>query len=402
MTQKILFTLLLLSSLFIFSCGDSEDPAPTNTTLPTVSLDALDVLEGDANKSIFASIRLSKAANAVVTVTIVTEDGTAKAGSDYIAISETIDFQIGSVQENIRLEILGDDESELDEKFKLKIVDATGATISNGTLEVTIENDDLGSGNFIIPSTGYLTPDEYAGMNLIWSDEFEADKLNEEFWTYEIGNGNWGWGNNELEFYKKENTSLVDGFLVIEALKESFNGFDYTSSRLITKDKFEFKYGRVDIRAVVPEGQGIWPALWMLGANISDVSWPRCGEIDIMELVGHEPSKVHATVHYANSNGDHMPPQGASTSLSGGKKFSQNFHVFSLVWEEDSMKFYLDDNLYFSASRQTLGTQNPYPFNDPFFFIFNVAVGGNWPGSPDASTVFPQHMIVDYVRVFQN
>ena len=156
----------------------------------------------------------------------------------------------------------------------------------------------------------------------------------------------------------------------------------------------------MDIRAVLPEGQGIWPALWMLGESITSVGWPRCGEIDIMEILGHEPSKLHATVHYANNNGDRVM-NGTSTNLPGGQKFSDEFHVFSIIWEEDRIQFLLDDVPYHNITRNTLGLSNPYPFNEPFFFIFNVAVGGNWPGSPDGTTRFPQHMIVDYIRVFQ-
>jgi len=385
----------------MFSCGDGEGPPPVVATKPTVSLDALDVLEGNADKSIFASVRLSKAADEVVTIFVETEDVSAEAGTDYVAVSRSVEFPIGTVQENIKLEILGDEDSELDEVFKLKIVDAAGATIENGSIDVVIKNDDLGSGNFIIPSTGYETPEAYAGMTMIWSDEFGGTSVNTDNWVFEIGNGNWGWGNDELEFYKKENASVQDGYLVIEALEESINGFDYTSTRMKTEGKFDFQYGRVDIRAVLPEGQGVWPALWMLGSNITSVGWPRCGEIDIMELVGHQPSTVHATVHHGNSNGDHVF-RGDDTSLSGGKTFKDDFHVFSLIWEEDSMKFYVDDNLYYTATPTTLGLSNPYPFDDgPFYFIFNVAVGGIWPGSPDATTSFPQHMIVDYIRVFQ-
>ncbi len=389
----------LILSLIVISCGDSEEPM-VEPTLPSVSLEPLNVSEGNQDKSIFASVRLSKASQQEVTIFVETSNGSAEANVDYLPISRSVVFQAGVVQENIKLDILGDEDSEQDEDFTLTITNASGATIGTGSVSVVIENDDLGNGVVVIPPTGYSTPETYDGMNLIWSDEFVGDKLNEAFWCYEIGNGDWGWGNNELEFYQRDNTSIVDGHLVIEAREEFINGFNYTSSRLITRDKFEFTHGRVDIRAVLPEGQGIWPALWMLGENISSVGWPRCGEIDIMELIGHQPSTVHATVHYANPGGDRIM-NGSSTNLSGGKKFSDEFHVFSILWEEDRIRFYLDDVQYHSITRSSLGGQNPYPFNDPFFFIFNVAVGGTWPGSPDATTVFPQHMIVDYVRVFQ-
>ncbi len=382
------------------SCGGDNEPMQP-VTLASVSVDPITVLEGNTEtKAVFASIRLSKLAEEQVTIFVETEDVSAIAGEDYVATSQSIVFDVGSVQENIKIEIFGDEHSELDETFHLNIVNVSGAVIGEGTGVITIENDDLGSGSVIIPSEGYETPEEYPGMTMIWSDEFAGNSLNESIWTYEIGNGNWGWGNNELQYYRRDNTSLVDGYLVIEALEEFINGFNYTSSRLITKDKFEFTHGRVDIRAVLPEGQGVWPALWMLGGNISEVSWPRCGEIDIMEIVGHEPNRLHGTVHYANSNGDHIL-NGESTVLSGGKKFSDEFNVFSVIWVENQIDFYLNDVKYHTVTKNSLGAQNPYPFNDPFFFIFNVAVGGNWPGSPDATTMFPQHMIVDYIRVFQ-
>jgi len=382
------------------SCKTEEPPAPPTSTKPSVSIDALSFLEGDEDKSVFVSVRLSKSSTEPVTIFVESENGSAEEGLDYIAVSESIEFGVGSVQETIQLDIIGDDKEEPDEDLKINIVDVSGASLGTSSATIIIQNDDGSEGVLNIPGAGYSTPTEYDGWSMHWSDEFDGEELDENFWTYEIGNGDWGWGNNELEYYKKENTSIIDGNLVIEAKEESHFGFDYTSSRIITRDKFEFKFGRVDIRAVLPEGQGIWPALWMLGENINQVGWPKCGEIDIMELVGHEPSDVHATVHYANPNGDRIM-KGSSTKLSGGQKFSEEFHVFSIIWEEDKIEFFLDDVKYHSVSKTSLGAQNPYPFNDPFFFIFNVAVGGQWPGSPDNTTVFPQHMIIDYIRVFQ-
>ena len=165
---------------------------------------------------------------------------------------------------------------------------------------------------------------------------------------------------------------------------------------MITKDKFSFKYGRVDIRAALPYGQGIWPALWMLGSNFSSVGWPHCGEIDIMEIVGHEPNKLHGTVHWANENNVHAEYSGETTLNSG--TFNDKFHVFSIIWNENQIQWLLDDEVYHTVS---LSAPALSEFKEEFFFIFNVAVGGNWPGSPDATTAFPQQMIVDYIRVFQ-
>lgn len=249
-----------------------------------------------------------------------------------------------------------------------------------------------------IPDDGYTTPPVYEGMSLLWSDEFNGTRLNETDWTYEIGNGSNGWGNNELQYYRRENTSVSNGYLTIEARDDGFSNYDYTSSRIITKDKVSFKYGRIDIRAKLPKGQGLWPALWMLGSNFEQVGWPACGEIDIMELVGHEPNVVHGTVHY----GPPWPNNkqfGTGYTLSSGN-FNQKFHVFTLVWYENKIEWFVDDVLYFTLTPANISPE-PWLFNANFFFIFNVAVGGNWPGSPNSSTVFPQQMVVDYVRVFQ-
>jgi len=252
----------------------------------------------------------------------------------------------------------------------------------------------------VIVDQGYSTPLEYAGMTRIWNDEFDGTALSEASWTYEIGTGSNGWGNNELQYYRKENTTVADGYLTIEARKETFSGQSYTSSRLITQDKFDFKYGRVDIRATLPEGQGIWPALWMLGANFSSVGWPRCGEIDIMEMIGGSgrENDVFGTLHWDNA-GEYACTCGQGHYILSSGTFADEFHVFTLVWDESSIKWYVDDNLYHTINTSPADLEE---FRENFFFLFNIAVGGNLPGSPDASTVFPQHMIVDYVRVFQN
>ena len=216
-------------------------------------------------------------------------------------------------------------------------------------------------------------------------------------WTFETGNG--GWGNNELEYYtdRSENASLQDGKLVIHALKESFGGASYTSARIKTQGKKEFTFGRIDIRAILPKGKGVWPALWMLGGNINTVGWPASGEMDIMELLGHEPTRVYGTLHYGSLSNHGQ--RGDNYVLTTGS-FSDQFHVFSVEWKQDQVSFYIDNNLYQTITKTDIGDY-PYPFNAPFFFIFNVAVGGNWPGNPDATTYLPQWMIVDYVRVYQ-
>ncbi len=245
---------------------------------------------------------------------------------------------------------------------------------------------------------GYSTPLSHLGMELVWHDEFSAASLDRQNWTYEIGDGCpnlCGWGNNELQYYREQNTQLKDGLLVVEARKEQFSGRGYTSSRIISKDKVSLQFGRVDIRAKMPKGQGLWPALWMLGQNIDEVSWPACGEIDIMEMVGgnNREKVVHGTAHW-DFNG-HVASGGSKTS---DRPLSDAFHVYTIVWDEQSIKWYLDDQPYFELP---VTEDHQTEFQKPFFFIMNVAVGGDWPGAPDVSTIFPTRMYVDYIRAFQ-
>jgi beta-glucanase (GH16 family) len=257
--------------------------------------------------------------------------------------------------------------------------------------KVTVDKNDA------IDDTGYKSPESYPGLNLVWKDEFNGTSLDKQFWTFEQGNGVEGWGNWELQHYREENTKVNGGYLTITAKKENFGGKEYTSSRLKTQDKKDFLFGRIDFRAKLPKGQGIWPAFWMLGANIEAVKWPFCGEIDIMEVVGGGPGKdntLHGTVHYEDGGHKYI---GSSTTLASGD-FYDKFHVFSIVWSATSIRWLLDDVEYYNFD--TTG-QNKDEFRRPHFLLINLAVGGNWPGPPNANTVFPQKLIVDYVRVFQ-
>lgn len=249
-----------------------------------------------------------------------------------------------------------------------------------------------------IVDKGYNSPANYDGYRLVWSDEFSGKEIDQNSWVFETGRGGNGWGNNELQYYTRENAETSQGYLVITARKEQLNGAAYTSSRMITKGKKDFRFGRIDIRARIPQGQGIWPALWMLGANVDTIGWPLSGEIDIMEVVGHEANKVYGTMHWGSDSGHHRS-KGLWNILSSGK-YSDEFHVYSLLWKENEIRVMVDDREYFKLTKNDVDP-DPYPFNKPHYLLFNVAVGGNWPGSPDATTVFPQQMIVDYVRVFE-
>jgi hypothetical protein len=253
-------------------------------------------------------------------------------------------------------------------------------------------------GNEVSVEDGYTTPLEYDGYLLVWNDEFDGSTLNSDNWVFEIGNGcpNCGWGNNELQYYRQENAWVDGQVLTIEARNENYQGSNYTSTRIKTQDKKSFKYGRVDIRALLPKGQGIWPALWMLGNNITSVGWPKCGEIDIMEMIGGSGREktVYGTVHW-DYNG-HVSA-GESYSLTSGI-FANEYHVFSIIWDETYITWYVNDIQFYQID---ITPDHMTEFHQSFFFIFNVAVGGNWPGNPDATTFFPQQMRVDYIRVFQ-
>ncbi|KTR04220.1 glycoside hydrolase family 16 protein [Curtobacterium luteum] len=235
---------------------------------------------------------------------------------------------------------------------------------------------------------------------LLAADEFDGaagSAPNPSIWRYDLGAG--GWGNGELETYTdSRRNSQLDGTgnLVITARREADG--TYTSARLKSEGTYTAQYGRVEARIRIPRGQGIWPAFWMLGADIGQVGWPACGEIDVMENVGYEPTLVHGTVHgpgYSGANGissTYRNPSGAA--------FADDFHVFGVDWRPDSITWTVDGTAYRTVTRADVGS-NPWVFDGPFFVILNVAVGGGWPGSPDATTRFPQQMLVDWVRVSQ-
>lgn len=231
---------------------------------------------------------------------------------------------------------------------------------------------------------------------LTWSEEFDGNQLNPETWTFNVGTGASGWGNNELQYYTNApaNALVSEGSLKITARNETTNGSNYSSSRIITNNLFEFQYGRVEARIKVPMGQGLWPAFWMLGGNIETVSWPQCGEIDILEHINNE-QVVSGTVHW-NTNTNNHDYKGSSVPFN-----SNDFHLYGIVWDQESVVFTLDNHPYFEFSF-TPTNNTEQIFRNPFFLILNVAVGGNWPGSPDGSTVFPATMEVDYIRLYQN
>ena len=390
---------LLGATLVLLGCNNGEPDGVQPTDLPFLGLQNASALENDPDGVLSFSVRLSEVSTTDVTFVYRTENETARGGEDFVAVTgETFTIPAGETRLSLPIDLLDDETVEADETFAVVISEVNGAQVSDPRATGTIRNDD--ERDATIGDAGYLSPESYDGYTLVWQDEFNAGQLGRD-WTYELGDGCpdlCGWGNNELQTYtdRPENLYFEGGKLVIEARKENVNGASYTSSRIITKGAQAFQYGRIDLRAKLPYGQGIWPALWMLGSNIDQVSWPACGEIDIMELVGHEPEVVHGTVHWANETGARAQ-FGGSYRLDEGI-FWDEFHVFSIIWEENEIRWLVDDERYHSIDTSSDELDE---FRNDFFFIFNIAVGGDWPGSPDATTTFPQKMAVDYVRVFQ-
>ena len=388
--MKFLRIFTILSIVFILNSCNSDD----EKKLPSIFIESIQVEEGNTTNYLEVMLTLTNSVDYDLSVDVRTVDGTAIKGKDYTDLYEVIIFYAGQEQASFNIEILGDDIPEDNEIFSIRLENPLNVKIDNRTATVTLINDD--EHIFSIPETGYSTPETYEGMTLVWSDEFDGPEINSNNWTFEIGTGNWGWGNNELQYYQEDNTSIIDGNLVIEARRQTLDNSIYTSSRLITRGKQSFQYGRVDIRAVMPEGQGIWPALWMLGSNHLQVGWPTCGEIDIMEMIGGEErdNVVHGTAHW-NQDG-HVSYGQSMTNVSG--KLSEEYHVYSIIWDEQSIRWYFDD-VNFNTIDITPAALSA--FHDDFFFIMNIAVGGIWAGSPDNTTLFPQWLIVDYIRVFQ-
>lgn len=279
---------------------------------------------------------------------------------------------------------------------------ATSSSAANSSAtNVSSSGDAVSSANDVASSSSEnISSESNPGESkFLWHDEFDGD-IDSEKWTFEIGTGASGWGNNEWEYYtdRKENAYIKDGILHIRANKEDYEGSKYTSARMITKGKFSFTYGTVEARIALPVGKGIWPAFWLLGQNIDAVSWPACGEIDIIETVNNE-NIVYGTNHWAYE-GNHAEYGNNTKDYYGTSKELDitQFHTYKMVWDENVIVMYVDDFKYheISIKESTGGTD---AFHKPFFFILNVAVAGNWPGFEVDDSQFPNEMLVDYIRV---
>lgn len=367
--------------LLVILTGCDNQPAEQITRF---NVDVLSFQELDSDQTYTVTFTADATAAEELSVGYELRENTANFSDDIVEQSGTLVFAEGSDKASLEFTVKGDTHLELQESFDIVLYHDNTVVynflIEDNDTETTIMED----------NDGFYTPLEYPSMRRVWSDEFDGTEINMSNWTHEVGEE---WFNNELQAYSADPkySSVADGKLTITAHDE---GGNYVSARMITQDKYEVQYGRIDIRAKLPTGQGIWPALWMLGEDINEVSWPQCGEIDIMELVGHIPNETHGTAHY-NNNGHQF--KGRGKTLASGD-FIDKFHVFSIVWERDYITWYLDGEEFLTLSESTI---QGFPFTSSFFFIFNVAVGGDWPGNPDETTVFPQKMEVDYIRVFQ-
>ena len=388
----------VLTGLIYLGCSSdpaNEEPIPDPVSL---SVTGAEVIENDGVVINF-EIRASRNTTESIEIDYEVTGITAEPSIDFsVASTGTVVLESGTNRVSVPVQVLNDDILEVNEELTFTMTNARGADISSPTALGIIKDNDSRT-NF--DDEGYLTPDNHYGYQMMWGESFDNPTLDPSSFNFEVGDGCpnlCGWGNNELQTYSSEedNVFIEDSKLVIRATEVA--GSTYRSARLTTKDKKEFQFGRIDIRARMPIGQGIWPALWMLGQNIDEIGWPACGEIDIMEMVGHQPKNVHGTAHWGPTDRGFSTFKTAQTIHSDD--LADNFHVYTLVWKMNRLEWYFDEKLFHTITPTDLqGEANP--FNQPFFFIFNIAVGGNWPGNPDSTTEFPQRLEVDYIRVFQ-
>ena len=277
---------------------------------------------------------------------------------------------------------------------------SSSETANSSAADISSSSEAVSSSSITASNASSSSESSSSESLYLWHDEFDGDAINTDKWTFEIGTGASGWGNNEWEYYtnRKENAYVQDGILHIRANKEDYEGSKYTSARIITKDKFSFTYGTVEARIALPVGKGIWPAFWLLGQNIDAVSWPACGEIDIIETVNSE-NIVYGTNHWAN--GTEYATYGNNTGNYRDQKFELDvtqFHNYKFTWDEKYIRMFVDDFMYHEILIEN-NTGDTEEFHKPFFFILNVAVAGNWPGFEVDDSQFPNEMLVDYIRV---
>ena len=327
------------------------------------------------------------------------ESQVGKNSEPWTTYSEEMVFEITTDMQTYTYEFIMSDESDSRGRFLIDF--------GRSNIDVYIDNIFVWQetpGEEPSPVTEEEVIDEYipepvqGEWALVWEDAFDITALNQDNWSFDIGTGNNGWGNNELQYYtdRPENIRIEDGILVIEARKESYKGSDYTSARIKTENKQSWTYGKIEARIKLPQGKGIWPALWMLGDSFNTIGWPYCGEIDIVEMIGGDvnDSICHGTIHWYK---DGWKYTGGKATLSSGI-FADDYHIFGIEWDKGAIRWFLDGEQYHA---ENITHEHQSELHDNFFIILNCAVGGNWPGKPSQSTIFPQKMYIDWVRVYQ-
>ncbi len=327
------------------------------------------------------------------------ESQVGKNSEPWTAYSEEEVFEITTDMQTYTYEFVMTNESDPEGRF---LIDFGGSNIGVYIDNIFVWQKTPGEEPFIVTEEDAISeqiPEPvYHDWKLVWSEDFDGAEVNQNNWSFDIGTGNNGWGNNELQYYtdRPENIRIEDGILIIEARKENYKGSNYTSARIKTENKQFWTYGKIEARIKLLQGKGIWPAFWMLGESFGTISWPYCGEIDIMEMIGGgvNDSICHGTIHW-DKNG--WTYSGGNTTLSTGI-FSDDYHTFSIEWDQETIRWFLDGIQYHA---ENINHEHQSELHDNFFIILNCAVGGNWPGSPSQSTIFPQKMYVDWVRVYQ-
>ncbi len=382
-------TLLLLGIFCILaSCSKNDNGNLT----PTVKLLPRNDYEGTGeNKMLDVTVTLSPAADVPVTITYSTVDSTAVGNKDFIPITDaTLVFQPGETSKTIQVEIISDSVIEFTEAFKIQINSVQNAEGSGLSLPITIYDDD--SLDITQVADGFISPDSYRNMYLFYDDEFNDSSVNINKWSYDVGEGIWA---DQWQEYTSnpDNIRESGGLLKITARNNSGH---YTSGRINSASTHPFKYGLVEIRAKFPKGTGLWPSVWLLGSSYNGTNWPLCGEMDIATLKGQVPGQMIGSAFYDIT--DPVRKDGFYTLPGYGETFADEFHVFSILWQQDKIDWYVDNKKYLELNKSELGSG--WPFNDYFGLYISFAVGGSFVGPPNDSTVFPQTFELDYVRGF--
>ena len=358
------FVVMGCAALIACLAACSDDASPSASVIPAES-------SAESSSSVIPAESSAESSSSVIPA-----ESSAESSSSVILSSDSRDDSAGSSTKS--------SDSRNSSSSAAGQSSSSSETVSSSSSETT-------SSSSAEPAAQYL-----------WHDEFDSETIDTSKWTFEIGTGAGGWGNNEWEYYtsRKENAYIKDGVLHIRAQKEDYEGQKYTSARMITKDKFAFTYGTVEARIALPTGKGIWPAFWMLGENFDTVGWPACGEIDIIEAVNTE-NKIYGTNHWAN--GSEYATYGNNTGNYRDQKFELDvtqFHTYKFTWDEKYIRMYVDDFMYHEILIEN-NEGDTEEFHKPFFFLLNVAVAGNWPGFEVDDSQFPNEMLVDYIRVIK-